>query len=510
MAQGSGKDGRPDLPGEHGFRFFPGFYQHIPDTMSRIPFKQGKTVQDNMDHGDFLGMFAMDADAAMVPSHFPKFNGFFDYLKHVFSFLNVANLPKNEVEFFMNRLFIMGSSCEDRWTEEYETIPYWEFMRASELSNQTVRYLVQSATKFLLACKAEKASLRTVGRTFMRLLYNMFYPGKYMDNVLNGPTTLQWINPWVDYLKSKGVTFVRKTALKQIVLSADKKKVLKAVAVNQDSMQSVDIFADYFVSGLPAEKMATVMDEDLKAAAPSMANIDKLLVEWMNGVQFFMKSDHQLVRGHLGLMDSRWALTAVSQAQFWPDFELTQYGDGTVRGIISVDISDFNSPGEVNGPSKGKPAKECTRQELIDEIWYQLSLHKGLESVFTADKSNLHSVHLDNDISFGTNGLVHDNYEPLLVNTVNSWQNRPEASTEIDNLFLASDYVRTTTDIACMEAAVEAGRRAANGVLKQAGMSDNVKIFPEIFPNQLFALKKLDCLRMKAGKKPIGWDHTPY
>ena len=35
---GTGTDGRADLPGEHGFRFFPGFYKHIPDTMSRIPF----------------------------------------------------------------------------------------------------------------------------------------------------------------------------------------------------------------------------------------------------------------------------------------------------------------------------------------------------------------------------------------------------------------------------------------------------------------------------------------
>ncbi len=31
------------LPGEHGFRFFPGFYKHITDTMKRIPFdKNGK------------------------------------------------------------------------------------------------------------------------------------------------------------------------------------------------------------------------------------------------------------------------------------------------------------------------------------------------------------------------------------------------------------------------------------------------------------------------------------
>jgi 15-cis-phytoene desaturase len=46
---GTGTGGRPDLPGEHGFRFFPGFYKHLPDTMKRIPF-EGKRhgVFDNL------------------------------------------------------------------------------------------------------------------------------------------------------------------------------------------------------------------------------------------------------------------------------------------------------------------------------------------------------------------------------------------------------------------------------------------------------------------------------
>jgi 15-cis-phytoene desaturase len=43
---------RKDLPGEHGFRFFPGFYKHVVDTMQRIPYRnvQGdrQTVADNL------------------------------------------------------------------------------------------------------------------------------------------------------------------------------------------------------------------------------------------------------------------------------------------------------------------------------------------------------------------------------------------------------------------------------------------------------------------------------
>src|SRR4051794_16057467 len=45
----TGADGRPDLPGEHGFRFFPSFYQHLPDTMKRIPVAgQRQGVYDNL------------------------------------------------------------------------------------------------------------------------------------------------------------------------------------------------------------------------------------------------------------------------------------------------------------------------------------------------------------------------------------------------------------------------------------------------------------------------------
>ena len=59
--------------------------------------------------------------------------------------------------------------------------------------------------------------------------------------------------------------------------------------------------------------------------------------------------------------------------------------------------------------------------------------------------------------------------EPLLVNYVNSWDSRPDAYTRIPNLFLASDYARTFTDLATMEGANEAARRATNAILNASG-----------------------------------------
>src|SRR5215470_5874288 len=39
---------RRDLPGEHGFRFFPRFYKHLIDTMRRTPYRGSRSVADNL------------------------------------------------------------------------------------------------------------------------------------------------------------------------------------------------------------------------------------------------------------------------------------------------------------------------------------------------------------------------------------------------------------------------------------------------------------------------------
>ena len=46
---GTAAGGRRALPGEHGFRFFPGFYHHIPDSMRRTPYEANENgVHDNL------------------------------------------------------------------------------------------------------------------------------------------------------------------------------------------------------------------------------------------------------------------------------------------------------------------------------------------------------------------------------------------------------------------------------------------------------------------------------
>ena len=77
-----------------------------------------------------------------------------------------------------------------------------------------------------------------------------------------------------------------------------------------------------------------------------------------------------------------------------------------------------------------------------------------------------------NHFYLGSDMVLRKNQEELFINGVNSLCLRPHANTEIDNFFVAGDYVRTSTDLATMESANEAARLAVNGVLEHYGASE--------------------------------------
>ena len=113
--------------------------------------------------------------------------------------------------------------------------------------------------------------------------------------------------------------------------------------------------------------------------------------------------------------------------------------------------------------------------------------------------ANLLRWFLDPDVEF-PNPTAATNLEPLLINTSGSLQYRPEASTEIPNLFLASDYVKTYTDVACMEAANEAARRAVNSLLDRAGSTARrASLWPLMEPDFFKPLIDYDRLRFRLG-----------
>jgi uncharacterized protein with NAD-binding domain and iron-sulfur cluster len=245
------------------------------------------------------------------------------------------------------------------------------------------------------------------------------------------------------------------------------------------------------VAALPVEIMRTLAGPPLRRLEPRLASLDRLVTRWMNGVLFYLDKDVPLVHGHTIYIDSEWALTSISQAQFWRDVDVGRYGDGQVRGILSVDVSDWDTPGR----RTGKVASRCSREEIRTEVWGQLTDHLNDGPQPLLDESRVLAWFLDPAIEF-PNPTEATNLEPLLINTAGSWSDRPEAVTRIPNLMLAADYVRTTTDLATMEGANEAARRAVNAILDSTGSpASRCAVFDLVEPTVLRHARRLDRLR---------------
>jgi hypothetical protein len=77
--------------------------------------------------------------------------------------------------------------------------------------------------------------------------------------------------------------------------------------------------------------------------------------------------DEPLVNGHAIYIDLPWALTSISQRQFWTDVDLSQFGNGKIR-ILSVDVSEWQAPGVVTASSRRSATPSRSRT-----IWRRFS-----------------------------------------------------------------------------------------------------------------------------------------
>lgn len=610
----SARPGKKPLPGEHGFRFFPGFYRHVTDTMKRIPYKTNRQgVFDNLVNATRLVLARHKAgkDPIVIAARFPRNLADIELILKVLLRVPDLELKPGELEFFAQRIWQLLTSCKERRLDEYEKLNWWDYLDAERKSPAYQALLARGITTSLVASRAELASVKTIGYIFLQLLLDLIDPTKNSpDHILNGPTNDVWINPWLDYLRSRGVTFHLSTRLRSIEAKPDARgqmQITGAIVTDLKSQRDRTVTGDYYICALPVDMMAGLVSDDLIAGDPSLANLKRLgtSTAWMNGIQFYLNRDIPVTHGHVLYVDAPWALTSISQPSFWPEFPMSDFGDGTVKGIMSAIPSNWgyfidpntDEVGALNG-SRGlkinKPAQICSPEEIKTEVWEQMqrSLRKNGKSLLK--DSDLKSWFLDPGITHNCSDLANNpdqlakildrdlpdyfktlflwinerddatleeiahylnvdqsqarlavnaliakgfvgqiplpdndsgdrichnpgqerlcyhsrlgdpqaniNGEPLLVNLVNTWSLRPDAHTQIPNLFLASDYVRTNTDLATMEAANEAARRAVNSLLDAAGSkAPYCQIWDLQEPTILFLHRWADKIRYRKG-----------
>ncbi|GAB2971086.1 FAD-dependent oxidoreductase [Nocardioides montaniterrae] len=490
---------RRDLPGEHGFRFFPGFYHHVPDTMRRIPFGTG-TVGDHLSNaqgGKFLRagghadsfFFGIGPD----PQQLLTVDGL---SKNLTDALSGSGVPPQELAYFVSRLLVFLTSSDARRMGEWEKVSWWNFIKADTKSSEYQRVLAAGLTRNLVAAKEKIASARTIGNMGEAFIYTAMGRGNdgALDRVLDLPTNEAWINPWMRHLRHLGVTFVPGHKLVRYAVGGGR---ITGAVVEDRRGRRTTVDADWFVSAMPVERVIPTLTAPVLRLDPHLRSLGALHTDWMVGIQYFLKEKVDIVDGHISFMDAPWALTALTQGQFWKSRDIAKdYGDGTVKDILSVDISDWDSPGMFNK----LPAKECTRGEIAKEVMAQIRAHTTAGAQLP--KGIVHSWFIDPAVKWHPAAGRNSNDTPLLVNTVDSWKSRPEATTRIHNLFMSGDFVRTDIDLATMEGANESAREAVNHILDRSGSkAAPAKKYRLYDPPEFAALKQVDAALYQAGMK---------
>ncbi|WP_328787882.1 MULTISPECIES: hydroxysqualene dehydroxylase [unclassified Streptomyces] len=503
---GSARGGRRPLPAEHGFRFIPGIYHNLPDTMRRIPFPGNAAgVWDNLVAPREM-MFARAAGREDLrgpipwPGHSPAELTPEEIRRALAGILQtLVRLPPHETAYFVDRVLVFLTSCDERREEVWERTPWWDFVRAERMSNEYRRILAVGITRNIVATKAEEASTRTVGTLGEAFVLNLLGRGADgpPDRILNLPTNEAWIDPWEAHLRSLGVEFRIGWTVREVRYAGGR---VSGVAVEGPDGAGRTVTADHYVSALPVEHARRTWSAALRAADPMLGRCDALETDWMTGIQFYLTERAELVHGHLNCIDSPWSLTAIQQAEHWPSRDFpADYGDGTAVDCLSVDISEWDKPGILYG----KTAKQCTREEVAREVWAQLkaSLNDTGRTLLT--DSTLHSWFLDPGVD-GLGTPHPTNQDELLIHPVGTLHNRPSAGTRIPNFFLSGDYVAVDIDLATMEGANASARAAVNSLLDHDGSdAPRCTVHPMYRAPELEPAKRHDRWRYRLGLRNV-------
>lgn len=219
--------GRGIVPGEHGFRYFPGFYRHLFDTMRRTPVLQRgddrfgaalRTVFDNLvsTEATWLVVNQQRTGKDGKPEEVERLVNFprrppqsiQQTLTLLESFVRELGYGAQDVTRLSTRLFQYMTSSTERRAGEFEDLTWWDFIEGERFS-EVCRKHMELGPEVLGAMTASESEARTQGNCVTQLLIDQLSGRKLTDATLNGPTSVAWFDPWRDYLVYRGVKFIR-------------------------------------------------------------------------------------------------------------------------------------------------------------------------------------------------------------------------------------------------------------------------------------------------------------
>ncbi|WP_264026773.1 hypothetical protein [Mycolicibacterium pyrenivorans] len=188
---------------------------NVTDTMRRIPFPgNSRGTWQNLTRATSYLHSGLNRADLTVPLPFPlptlpnpiTPKALIESVTTVFQTL--YRLPLWEAAYAAQKLAVYVTSCDERKLGQWENMTWEDYIGANKRSHEYNRYLADGIIRNLAASKSKDASAHSIGlvgeaSVWSILLLGNDYDYKGFDRVLNGPTSSQWLDPWVAHLRSK-------------------------------------------------------------------------------------------------------------------------------------------------------------------------------------------------------------------------------------------------------------------------------------------------------------------
>ena len=316
------------------------------------------------------------------------------------------------------------------------------------------------------------------------------YEHHYDENwhVMNGPTSDVWIEPWVKYLKEKGVDIWTNTELIKI---NHKKDHISFVEVKQNGIiyqlkakeyilsinpfNTVDILRKSKMQGL-YNNFKSLTDNTKSKQISFRIGINKEIMYPINNIAFVM-------------VDSEFKITWYPQEKHW------KHKPG-MKSLWSGTIVDFEEKGNLFN----KNAEHLDNEELKKEIIYQILRSKSFQKLiydnngFYLNKKDIDYTEIWYEWNF-YNGKQ-EQLNKKWVNDIYNEEFRPLQKTKYENLFLSGAHTKTTINLWTMESAIESGKITANYILDKYN-KPNIEHYKHVAPFYIKLIQYIDNILYK-------------
>lgn len=383
----------------------------------------------------------------------------------------MAHFRKHDWSKMLNKILYCLTMSNAR-IDHLDSLKWADFCR--DLSPEAKKFMVRMWSP-VLGMDSTKMSFSVMAR-MISILSDSLLNDVSSLYLLNGPTNDAWFDVWVEHLKKQGVKIHTEHDVEHF---DDSDGRLTGIQVkDKQNSKRIAVEADYFVCSLPVESAATIVKKSSFLSSKSDLKTLKLLSKKSHqiqlSVQIFLNKEilYPITPSMvLYLPDTPWALIIEAQDKIWNNLHCT---DKRVKSILSVGICQTDAKGILHK----KPFTACSQKEIEEEVWAQILRSYEKSSIQTKDGEPFESAeilyfYMWDSFQCHPRKKEIEVWEPKFSNNAGTLALQPKCETTIPNFFFATAYTQTERFVYSMEAAAEAGTRAANTIIQKHNASQD-------------------------------------